>query len=65
MNALGTAVVRFRTGRAITLVFADHLTRTSDGRDDTRVGWACFPGSTRFRRVHRIGHGYWKQLGAK
>ena len=64
MNTIGTAVVRFRAGTAIALILTDQLIRTSDGYDDTRTGYAYFPGRPGMHRVHRIGHGLWKQVGA-
>lgn len=62
-DVIETAVVRFHAGRAIVLIHGERIT-TPQGYDDTHTGFATFPGSSRPVRVHRIGLGYWKQLGA-
>lgn len=64
MTTIGTAVVRFRQGTAIALILTDEPVRTTEGYDDTRDGYACYPGRPGLIRVHRIGQGLWAEAGA-
>jgi len=62
-DTIDTAVVRFKDGRAYTLVFGERIL-VARGYDTTENGYALHPGRPGLIPVTRIGHGYWKQLGA-